>query len=610
MTYRDSFISNTSSDTYPSTMSSLSASALGLTDSPLPPRLRSVNSSAPSSPRPGSTQSPVRTRASQQQLRPTASKTSLYQEATTNAATRVVQQQQQQQVSSERLRTVPPKLSQTDLKANVNAPQSGSRPNSRLSSNAAMPSRPATITPVRAAATSTGAPATPSKNTTTTGGQLTRARPVQPQRPQTTQPAVSAPTPKKPVAPVSRQAVHRKPPPSPSLTERSFAEEWEEELVHNAKQLNLGPAVVSKKTRELQREREEQRKKDLKWERMGAWEVGQDSAREAEDRVRREVGRDIAYPPTMPRVPVRAATTGVTSVHVGVRPRLHPSRASESMLRNKPDPYVPTPLFSPAMANSELPDDSARQTYKTQHGSELLEKAKKEYEAWLAKKQEREGGIDDEVGGTRDWVPRGREIARPGAVEGLAHSDEYERSPHPKIDPMAMQHMQALHMQMAMQQPQPQPTPKTQPRQAVDSNIRKKQLHGDQPASTHPQSQPLLELQSQPQSQAEMDAQLQAQMQQMQQWGYPYPLMYEGQMGMEGYHPEQGYWDPSYWYGMGMMGDPHQQMHLGGGSNAGDKNAHVQFVEPALSASGKEKSTDSQQPVSTPVTPEEAYGEM
>ncbi|WVF67755.1 hypothetical protein IAT40_002514 [Kwoniella sp. CBS 6097] len=600
MTFRDSFISATSSDTYPSTMSSLSASALGLTDSPLPPRLRSVNSSAPSSP--GPAQSTMRTRASQQQLRPAASRTSLYQEATTKAATRVVQQQ----MSSEGLRSPPPESSQTNLKAGTNTPQTGSRPTSRLGNNAAaMPSRPATTNPVKAAAQSTGVPGSPVK--TASSGQLARARPVQTQRAQTAQPAAAVPQ----KTPAPRQAIHRKPPPSPSYTEKSFAEEWEDELVQNAKHLHLGPAVVSRKTTGMEREREEQRKKDLEWERMGAWEVGQDSAREAEDRARREVGRDIAYPPTMPRVPVRAATTGVTTVHVGVRPRLHPSRASDSMLRNQPDPHVPNPLFSPATANSELPDDAARQSYSTQHGAELLEKAKKEYDAWLAKKKEREGGIDEDMGGTRDWVPRGREVARPGAVEGLAHSDEYERSPHPRMDAMAMQRMQTMQMAMAMpmQHAPPQATPDARPRQQATSDVGKSQFKEVQIASARYQSQPLPQTQKQSQAQtpAVLDPQLQEQMQQMQQWGYPYPMMYDGQTGMEGYYPEQGYWDPSYWWGMGMMGDPQQQMQMQAvAGTKGDRK--VQFAETAQS--GQDKTIDPQQPASAPVTPEEAYGEM
>ncbi|OCF35882.1 hypothetical protein I316_02375 [Kwoniella heveanensis BCC8398] len=588
MTYRDSFISTTSSDTYPSTMSSLSASALGLTDSPLPPKVRSSNSSAPSSP--GSTHSPVRTRPSQQQLRSAPSKPSLYQEATKNAATRVVQQQ----VSSEALRSIPPKSSQTHLKVITGAPESASRPTSRLDSNAVMPSRPATTTPVKVATSSTIPPGTPPK--TAQPGQLARARPLQPQRAQTAQSVTSTPS-AAPKAPAFRQAVHRKPPPSPSYTERSFAEEWEDQLVQNAKHLTLGPAVISRKTRELEREREAQRKKDLEWERMGAWEAGQDATRQAED----------PYPPSMPRVPVRAATTGVTTVHIGVRPRLHPSRASDSMLRNQPDPHVPNPLFSPAMANSELPEDAARPSYNTQHGAELLEKAKKEYEAWLAKKKEREGGIDNEIGGTRDWTPQGRrEIARPGAVEGLAHSDEYERSPHPRIDPVAVQQMQALHMQMAMQEAHSQTAPQPRSGSRASPDEPKNQPKEDHLGSAQSHSQPLPQDPVQPKAQpsAEIDPQMQAQVQQMQQWGYPYPMMYDGRMSMEGYYPEQGYWDPSYWWGMGMMDDP-QQQHIptAAGGGVGDKK--VQFAEV-----GQDKPSDQQQTASTPVTPEEAYPEM
>lgn len=109
-----------------------------------------------------------------------------------------------------------------------------------------------------------------------------------------------------------------------------------------------------------------------------------------------------------PRVPVRAATSGVTSVHVGVRPRLHPSLSETSIQRNQPDYSVTPPMFSPEGGNQTLPRDA-----------ELYQKAQKEYEDWLDKKKEREGSMDmDNNGyGTRDWAPRDRVIARPSVLQ-------------------------------------------------------------------------------------------------------------------------------------------------------------------------------------------------
>lgn len=94
----------------------------------------------------------------------------------------------------------------------------------------------------------------------------------------------------------------------------------------------------------------------------------------------------------------------MTSVHVGLRPRLHPSLSETSIYRNQPDTSLRPPLFSP------MP-----QAQRTPAEEELLHKAKEQYETWLSKKAEREGGIEDAFG-TRDWVPRDRVIARPTLV--------------------------------------------------------------------------------------------------------------------------------------------------------------------------------------------------
>jgi len=88
-------------------------------------------------------------------------------------------------------------------------------------------------------------------------------------------------------------------------------------------------------------------------------------------------------------------------VHVGLRPRLHPSQSETSIYRNQPDQALRPPLFSPLPQAQKSPEED-----------DLLRKAKEQYETCLSKKAEREGGIDDAFG-TRDWVPRDRIIARP-----------------------------------------------------------------------------------------------------------------------------------------------------------------------------------------------------
>ncbi|WVW80559.1 hypothetical protein I302_102545 [Kwoniella bestiolae CBS 10118] len=583
MTYRDSFISTASTDTYPSTMSSLSHSALGLTDAPLRPRLRStLANSTSSSSVPGT---PVRTKAFRPQLRQPPSRSSLHQEATTNAARRVVHQQ-----SNEVLRTIPPKSSQSDLSSN--GPPPTSRPVSR-NGTAPDPQN----TPERPATT----PAKPTSRSTPTT-QL--ARPSQPQRAETTQPTLTRAT--------QRPPVQRKPVPVPAFparTESSLAEEWEAELIKDTRQLNIRPAPTPARQGPSGKEREEQRLKDMEWERSGMWDTTRDPAREAEDRARRDFGRDVAYPPATPRVPVRAAPSGVTSVHIGIRPRLHPTRASDSMVRNQPDPSIPVPLFSPASASPDLPDDFSRSSHNPRYDPALAEKAKKEYEDWKARKAEREGGIADEGEnhGTRDWVPKSREVARPGNVEGIAHSDAYEDTHHR----MSVQDQMILHQQMqAMQQQAMQ----MQMAEAAPPVEKQQTPMPKQPAKAPIQAQVQTPEVAQPAQNAE-DMNLAQDQIQAHDWGYPYLYgmgwdptgMGAGQMqGMEGYYPEQGYWDPLYWWGMGgMMSDPQQlAMAQGQGANDGKK---VQFVDPNPDATQEGLSN---QAASTPITPEDPYAEL
>ncbi|ORX40825.1 hypothetical protein BD324DRAFT_23002 [Kockovaella imperatae] len=215
--------------------------------------------------------------------------------------------------------------------------------------------------------------------------------------------------------------------PSHRLTQQdaddSLARQWESELLKAAGDLRLDHQGDN-----LRQHREELRRKDREWENSGTWESTQDAAKRAEERTRREASREIAYPPMQPRAPIRAAPSGVTSVHVGVRPRVHPSRVDESTNRNQPDPSVPVPLFLPSLS---LPDplpgeDTVKGSYNTRYTTELMDKARAEYEAWLGGKSEREGGIGDDQGGVGDFIPRNRHVALPKAVGGQTPMESWD----------------------------------------------------------------------------------------------------------------------------------------------------------------------------------------
>lgn len=119
-------------------------------------------------------------------------------------------------------------------------------------------------------------------------------------------------------------------------------------------------------------------------------------------------------------MPIRAAPSGVTSIHIGIRPRLHPSRADSSLELNQPDPTCSEPLFTPLAPSRavNLPSPSLSPSVQGSHqqrlSNTLADKAREQYEEWKAKKAEREGEVAKEDSyGTRDWVPRQREPARP-----------------------------------------------------------------------------------------------------------------------------------------------------------------------------------------------------
>ncbi|TYJ52033.1 hypothetical protein B9479_007362 [Cryptococcus floricola] len=385
---RDSLLSASSG--YPSSLSSLSMSALGLTDSPLPQRHRKSPSvaSSPSS-------SPTR----QKPVRATPSKASLRQEATTNAAAKVVHQQR----SAESVRS------------------SHQRPTSQSGTKENQPAKVVGVT----------------KNTPTKAAP--RASAPQAARASTLQ-----------VVQPDQRVTSR-----PSRTPKGapLADDWEEQLTRDANKLSLGPTPQARAREEPRQVPEE----DKEWERLGQ---AMSDSREKEDQSRREISRAVgkvfsnglddcidlvglALPPPTPRTPIRAVVNGVTSIHVGVRPRLHPSREYESMTLNQPDLYSPAPFFSPDAANSDLQTSSP---HVGRHGAELLQKAQKEYEEWKARKEEREGGMET---GSRDWEPKTREVARPSALSSYntpmfspdeeAHNFEqyHPSTPAPPIQPNA-----------------------------------------------------------------------------------------------------------------------------------------------------------------------------
>lgn len=231
---RDSVLSTSSSTTYPSTLSSLSMSALGLTNSPLPSRSKDpspVGSTPPS---------PSRRPA----IRASASKSSLRQEATTNAAARVVAQQQ----SAKCARMSRQRASQVDLREDVVSYQ-------------------------------TTKPPTPAKSPSTRPSVVKSTSVFQDAQHAAQRRAAQITT--------RTNLVTRKAVPSPAHTGITLADEWEAELVKDAQKLTLGP---SSQKPDVVREPLEQRPNDGEWERFGQ---ETSTATEEEDRRRREPGREV-----------------------------------------------------------------------------------------------------------------------------------------------------------------------------------------------------------------------------------------------------------------------------------------------------------------------------
>lgn len=234
MANRDSLLSISSSITYPSTLSSLSMSALGLTDSPIRGRSKGP------SPSPSTPPSPSRHPA----IRASASKSSLRQEVTTNSAARIVAQQH----SAELARMPRQRVSQVNVKENVAFGQTPKPPRPAKSPS----SRP---------------PAVKSASAPQVGQHPAQRKSIQ--------------------ATTRTNLVTRKAVPSPADTETTLADEWEAELVKDAQKLNFGPSA---RKPEAGREIIEQRHNDGEWESFGQ---EKSNAREEEDRRRREPGREV-----------------------------------------------------------------------------------------------------------------------------------------------------------------------------------------------------------------------------------------------------------------------------------------------------------------------------
>jgi hypothetical protein len=265
---RDSLISTDSNTTYPSTLSSYGPSALGLTDSPS--QLRDLRAAH------GKTSSPLAA-DNVARIPRVGSKTRL-RSVPSNPSLPIVTENP----SSGTGNAQPPTISNGDAKAarlnsfvaearRAAAPQAGTE-QSRLANRPVQAKRSqsslAPPNPAPGAARATTAP--PRPRPTANGSSPAIAIPVRP----TTAP---------------RQGAVARPPASPARTETTMAEEWEAELVRDAKKLQLQPRPRSRPSNKNLKNVQE----DVEWERSGMWEAQKDVARQAEDRTRREASREI-----------------------------------------------------------------------------------------------------------------------------------------------------------------------------------------------------------------------------------------------------------------------------------------------------------------------------
>lgn len=111
-------------------------------------------------------------------------------------------------------------------------------------------------------------------------------------------------------------------------------------------------------------------------------------------------------PPTTPTTRARADSRGVTTVNVGVRPRLHPSRKDQVLANNLPDPSIP--LASPRTPLAKTETEGGEENAPGVVLDPRIEAAKGDYSNWVSARPEREEGM----AASRMWVPQSRTLAR------------------------------------------------------------------------------------------------------------------------------------------------------------------------------------------------------
>jgi hypothetical protein len=85
-----------------------------------------------------------------------------------------------------------------------------------------------------------------------------------------------------------REPAKSRPPPSPTRTADTMAEDWEAELARSARNMHISPQSGSTAT-----QRKEQSMSDKEWEKSASWNDQRDASRDIEDRLRREASRAI-----------------------------------------------------------------------------------------------------------------------------------------------------------------------------------------------------------------------------------------------------------------------------------------------------------------------------
>lgn len=335
---RDSYISNDSNSTYPSTMTTLSGSGLGLTDSPTSLHIDARPSAKrdaplPALPLPDLSTNPAhrkrvpinRTLAQQrsqskQDLRNVASNSSLptlYETQADNVDSS--RYTRASPASRERAEKRPQELSEQSRRfGEISQPPSPAKQTAVRPATAVQQKKPGSL-PSRASVqmrhkTSDGelAPKDPIrasgwKQSNALSSQVDRTADHSLPRgkvPATNGPAVAIPTrpqDKHDHAAGGQDPVRTQPgTSSPAKSVASLADEWDAELSKDAARLRLSPVLkpaqpyrTARDEREFEREKEEQRKKDREWEMSGMWTNSAGNAREAEERTRREAGREI-----------------------------------------------------------------------------------------------------------------------------------------------------------------------------------------------------------------------------------------------------------------------------------------------------------------------------